>query len=65
MNDDNLENTVTSLLSDMDVSLEPHDIEDCYRIGLIDKNNSKKTIFRLVNHRYCKKALKTSKKFRV
>ena len=28
MDDNDLENTVTLLLSDIDVNLEPHDIED-------------------------------------
>ena len=36
--------TVTSLLSDTDVNLEPHDTKDCHRIGLTDKNNLKKTL---------------------
>ena len=44
MNDDDPENTVTSLMSDIDVTLEPRDIEDCHWIGLADKNNLKKTI---------------------
>ena len=44
VNDDDPENTVTSLMSDIDVTLEPRDIEDCHWIGLADKNNLKKTI---------------------
>ena len=44
-----------SILLDIDVTVGPH--EACHRIGLSDKNKSKNTIIRHVNHRYAKKAL--------
>ena len=54
--DSDLESTVTSILSDIDVNVESREVEDCHRIG---KSNygSKKTIIRFVNRKYCKKAL--------
>ena len=60
--DKDLESTVPSILSDIDVVVGPHDVEAYHRIGLSGKNKSKKTIIRLVNHRYAKKALITRKK---
>ena len=49
-----------SILLDIDVTVGPH--EACHRIGLSDKNKSKNTIIRHVNHRYAKKALINRKK---
>ena len=60
--DRDLESTVSSILSDIDVTVGPHDVETCHRIGLSGKNTSKKTIIRLVNRRYAKKALINRKK---
>ena len=55
--DKDLESTVSSILSDIDVPIGPHNVEACHRIGLSAKNKSKKTMIRLVNRRYAKKAL--------
>ena len=60
--DRDLESTVSSILSDIDVTVGPHDVKNCHRIGLSGKNKSKKTIIRLVNRRYAKKALINRKK---
>ena len=55
--DKDLESTVSSILSDIDVPIGPHNVEACHRIGLSTKNKSKKTMIRLVNRRYANKAL--------
>ena len=60
--DKDLESTVSSILSDIDVIVGPHDVEACHRTGLSGKNKSKKTIIRLVNRRYAKKTLINRKK---
>ena len=54
--DSELESTVTSILSDIDVNVESREVEECHRIGK-SNNGSKKTIIRFVNRKYCKKAL--------
>ena len=54
--DSELESTVTSILSDIDVNVESREVEDCHRIGK-SNNGSKKTIIRFINRKYCKKAL--------
>ena len=36
-----LERIVTSILSDIDVTVGPHDVKACHRIGLSGKNKSK------------------------
>ena len=54
--DSNLESTVTSILSDIDVNVESREVEDCHRIGK-SNNGSKKTIIRFTNRKYCIKAL--------
>ena len=56
MEDKDLEKIVSSVLSDFDVTVGPHDVEACHRLGLSGKNKSKKTIIRLVNCIYPKKA---------
>ena len=48
---------MSSILSDTDVTIGPHNVETCNRAGLSGKNKSKKTIIRLVICRYAKKAL--------
>ena len=40
--DKDLESTVSSKLSETDVTVEPHDLEACHRIGLFGKNKPKK-----------------------
>ena len=54
--DSDLESTVTSILSDIDVNVESREVEDCHRIGK-SNNGSKKTIIRFINRKHCKKAL--------
>ena len=51
---------MTSILSDIDVSVETRVMEDCHRIGK-SNNGSKKNIIRFVNRKLCKKALLNSK----
>ena len=54
--DSDLESTVTSILSDIDVNVESRKVVDCHRIGK-SNNGSKKTIIRFINRKCCKKAL--------
>ena len=61
--DSDLESTVTSILSDIDVNVESKEVEDCHRIGK-SNNGSKKTIIRFINRKYCKKALLNRKHWR-
>ena len=64
VDDDDLENAVTSIMEDVDVIVQNGDIEVCHRIGKSDqKTSSKKTIVRFINRKYCKKALVKRKKF--
>ena len=61
--DNHLENTVSSILSDIGVSIQSEEIEACHRFGKTDrKTKSKKTIVRFVNKKHCKKALLNKKK---
>ena len=56
--DDELEDTVTSIMEDVYVIVQNSDIEACHRIGKSEqKASSKKTIVRVINRKYCKKAL--------
>ena len=60
---DDLEDTVTSIMEDVDVIVQNGDTEACHRIGRSDqKTSSKKTIVRFINHKYSKKALLNRKK---
>ena len=54
--DSDLESTVISILSDIDVNVESREVKDCHRIGE-SNNGSKKTIIRFVNWKYWKKVL--------
>ena len=54
--DSDLESTVTSILSDIAVNVEPREVENCHRIGK-SNTGSKKVIIRFINMKYCKKAL--------
>ena len=54
--DSDIESTVASILSDIDVNVESREVEDCHRIGK-SNNGSKKTIIRFFNRKHCKKAL--------
>ena len=59
--DNNLESTVISLLSDIDVQVESRDIEACHRIGK-PSSKTQKTIVRFVNRKNCEKVLANKKK---
>ena len=59
--DNNLESTVISVLSDIDVQLEPSDIEASHRIGK-PTSKKQKTIVRFVNRKNCEKVLANKKK---
>ena len=52
-----LEETVISVLSDIEINVFPNDVEACHRIGKPDSNKSKKTIVHFLNRKHCKKAL--------
>ena len=60
VHDSDLESTVTSILSNIDVNVESREVEDCHRIGK-SNNGSKKTIIRFINRNYCRKALLNKK----
>ena len=59
-----LEESVTEILADIDVNVTSNDIEACHRIDKKDKRiNSTKTIIRFVNRKHAKKALFNKKDF--
>ena len=62
ISDDDLEQTVTAILSDIDVQVTVNDVEACHRIGQSDKNKLKKTIVGFVNRKHCRKILENKKK---
>ena len=57
-----LEETVISVLSDIEVNVSPNDVEACHRIGKPDSNKSKKAIACFLNRKHCKKALLNRRK---
>ena len=64
ISDDDLEETVTANLSDIDVQVTANKVKACHRIGQSDKNKSTKTIIGFVNRKHCRIILenKTKKK---
>ena len=52
--DNNSESTVISVLSDIDVQVEPRDVEACHPIGK-STTKTQKTIVRFVNRKNCQK----------
>ena len=62
ISDDDLQETVTVVLSDIDVQVTANDVETCHSIGQSDKNKSKKTIILFVNRKHCRKILENKKK---
>ena len=62
--DNNLESTVISVLLDIDVQVEPRDIEACHRIGK-PTSKTQKTIVRFVNRKNCEKVLANKKTLEV
>ena len=62
VSDRDLEETVISVLFDIEVNVSPNDVEAYHRIGKPDSNKSKKTIVRFLNRKHCKKALLNRRK---
>ena len=63
IDDNNLENTVISMMSDINVNIEENDIEACHRLGKPDvTSKSKKTIVRFANRKNCNKIFENKKK---
>ena len=61
--DNNLENTVISMMSDINVNIKENDIEACHRSGKPDvKSKSKKTVVLFVNKKNYNKVFENEKK---
>ena len=58
--DNNLESTVISVLSEIDVQVEPRDVEACHQIRK-PTSKTQKTIVRCVNRKNCEKILVNKK----
>lgn len=52
-----LKSSKIPILSDSHVSAYHGDVEDCQLVGTSHRNNSKETIFRMVNSKYCMTSL--------
>ena len=61
VSNDNLEETLTAIKSDIDVQVTANDVEACHRIRHSDKNKLKKTIIHSVNRKHCRKILQNKK----
>ena len=57
-----LDETLISVLSDIEVNVSANDVEACHRTGKPDRNNSKKTIVCFLNRKHCKTALLNRRK---
>ena len=62
--DNNLESMVTSVLPDIDVQVEPRDIQACHQIAKPISKTEKK-IVRFVNRKNCEKVLANKKTLEV
>ena len=62
VSDDTLEESVISVLTDIDLYIEHQDIEACHKFGKADRQKSKKTIMWSTNRKNCKKVLPNKKK---
>ena len=62
VSEDVLEESVISVLADIDVSVESQDIEACHRLGKPDRDKFQKITVRFVNRKNCKKVLFNKKK---
>ena len=62
VSEDVLEESVISVLADIDVFVESEDIEACHRFDKPDRDKSQKTIMYFVNRKSCKKVLFNKKK---
>ena len=62
--DNNLENTVISMMSNINVNIEENDIEACHRFGKPDvtSKSKKKTVACFVNRKNCYKIFENKKK---
>ena len=56
--------SVIVVIKTADIKISHNNIEDCHHIGKSNGNNSKSTIERLVNQKYCKQILYNKKKFK-
>ena len=61
ISDDKLEKTVFGILNSINVNLDSSDVETCHRIGRSKDGKPKKTIIRIVNCKFCNKALLNKK----
>ena len=62
IDDNNLENTVISMMSDINVDIEENDVEACHIFGKPDvRSKSKKTVVHFVNRNNCNKILQNKK----
>ena len=57
VSEDVLEESVISVLADIDVFVESEDVEACQRFGRPDRDKSQKTMVCFVNRKNCKKVL--------
>ena len=63
IDDNNLDNTVISMMSDINVNIEENDIEACHRFDKPDvTSKSKETIVRFANRKNCNKIFENKKK---
>ena len=65
VSEDVLEESVISVLADIDVLVESQDVEACHRFDKPDRDKSQKTIVRFVNRKNCKKFYLTRKNLAV
>ena len=62
ISDDELEKTAVVILNSININLDSFDMEACHRIGRSKVGKPKKTIIRIVNRKFCSKALLNRKK---
>ena len=62
IDDNNLENTVISMMSNINVYIEENDIEVCHWFGKPVTSKSEKTIVRFANKKNCNKIFENKKK---
>ena len=59
---DEVDKTTVGILNSLNYDLDSSDVEACCRIGQSKNGKLKKTIIRIVNHKFCKKDLVNRKK---
>ena len=62
ISNDDLEKTAVAILNSINVNLDSSDVEACHRIGRSKDGKPKKTSIRIINQKFCKKALLNRKK---